>query len=162
MKFPFAWRKKRWQMVRFRRQVAALGKMRFRRLPPHLKIKARRSRLATSLSGRTVSIGVPSPRPKRWVVAIDAGHGGNDPGAIGKHGTYEKKITLAAAKQLAKHLNASGKITARLVRSGDSYLKLRKRIQIARDMGADAFISLHADSAPRTSARGISVFSLSG
>lgn len=117
--------------------------------------------VAASLSGRTVNIGVPRPRPKRWVVAIDAGHGGNDPGAIGKHGTYEKKITLAAAKQLAKHLNASGKITARLVRSGDSYLKLRKRIQIARDMGADAFISLHADSAPRTSARGISVFSLS-
>ena len=117
--------------------------------------------VAASISGRAVSIGVPQPRPKRWVVAIDAGHGGNDPGAIGKHGTYEKKITLAAAKQLAKHLNASGKITARLVRSGDSYLKLRKRIQIARDMGADAFISLHADSAQRSSARGISVFSLS-
>jgi len=116
---------------------------------------------AASLSGRPVTVGVPSPRPKRWVVAIDAGHGGKDPGAIGKHGTYEKKITLAAAKQLAKHLNASGKITARLVRSGDRYLKLRKRIQIARDMGADAFISLHADSAQRASARGISVFSLS-
>ena len=114
-----------------------------------------------SLSGRPVTIGVPQPRPKRWVVAIDAGHGGKDPGAIGKRGSREKDITLAAAKQLVKHLNASSKITARLVRSGDRYLKLRQRIQIARDMGADAFISLHADSASRASARGISVFSLS-
>ena len=112
-------------------------------------------------SSRPVTLGVPQSRPKRWVVAIDAGHGGKDPGAIGKRGTHEKKITLAAAKQLAAHLNATGKIEAKLVRSGDRYLKLRQRIQVARDMGADAFISLHADSAQRSSARGISVFSLS-
>ncbi len=111
--------------------------------------------------GRGTTLAVPQNRPKRWVVAIDAGHGGKDPGAIGKKGTYEKKITLAAAQQLATHLNATGKVKARLVRSGDRYLKLRQRIQVARDMGADAFISLHADSAQRSSARGISVFSLS-
>ena len=114
-----------------------------------------------AVSSRPVTLGVPQSRPKRWVVAIDAGHGGKDPGAIGKRGTHEKKITLAAAKQLAAHLNATGKIKAKLVRSGDRYLKLRQRIQVARDMGADAFISLHADSAQRSSARGISVFSLS-
>jgi N-acetylmuramoyl-L-alanine amidase len=132
-------------------------------LPPPTSASNLRSGVPVqaSLSGRPVTIGVPQPRPKRWVVAIDAGHGGKDPGAIGKRGSREKDITLAAAKQLVKHLNASGKITARLVRSGDRYLKLRQRIQIARDMGADAFISLHADSASRSSARGISVFSLS-
>jgi N-acetylmuramoyl-L-alanine amidase len=112
-------------------------------------------------TGRAVTLAVPQSRPKRWVVAIDAGHGGKDPGAIGRRGTHEKKITLAAARQLAAHLNATGKVKARLVRSGDRYLKLRQRIQVARDMGADAFISLHADSAQRSSARGISVFSLS-
>ena len=114
-----------------------------------------------AVSGRAVTLAVPQSRPKRWVVAIDAGHGGKDPGAIGIRGAYEKKITLAAAKQLAAHLNATGKIQARLVRSGDRYLKLRQRIQVARDVNADAFISLHADSAKRSSARGISVFSLS-
>ena len=113
-----------------------------------------------SLSGRPITGGVPQPRPKRWVVAIDAAWR-KRPGRDWQARQPGKGYHAGSAKQLAKHLNASGKITARLVRSGDSYLKLRKRIQIARDMGADAFISLHADSAPRTSARGISVFALS-
>jgi len=110
---------------------------------------------------------VPSPVPRpaqlkrKWIVAIDAGHGGKDPGALGRGGTKEKEITLAAAKQLASDLNKTGKVSARLIRSSDKFYKLRQRIAMARDMGADVFISLHADSAPRKAARGISVFTLS-
>ena len=107
----------------------------------------------------------PTPRPasleRKWIVAIDAGHGGKDPGAIGHAGTKEKEITLAAAKQLAVDLIETGKVSARLIRSSDKFYRLRKRIEIARDMGADLFISLHADSAPRKAARGISIFTLS-
>lgn len=116
-------------------------------------------------SSQQVSVASPVPRPaqldRKWIIAIDAGHGGKDPGALGQRGTKEKDITLAAAKQLASDLNKTGKVSARLIRSSDKFLKLRQRIAIARDMGADMFISLHADSAPRKSARGISVFTLS-
>ena len=107
----------------------------------------------------------PVPRPsapdRKWIVAIDAGHGGKDPGAVGLAGTKEKEITLAAAQQLASDLRKTGKVSSRLIRSSDQFYKLRQRIEIARDMGADLFISLHADSAPRKAARGISVFTLS-
>ncbi len=110
-------------------------------------------------------VGSPVPRPsapdRKWIVAIDAGHGGKDPGAVGLAGTKEKEITLAAAKQLASDLRKTGKVLSRLIRSSDQFYKLRQRIEIARDMGADLFISLHADSAPRKAARGISVFTLS-
>lgn len=112
-------------------------------------------------TGNPETLLAPTLRPQRWVVAIDAGHGGKDPGAIGKKGTKEKIITLAAAHQLAKYLNKSGQVSARLIRSDDRFYKLRKRISIAHEMGADIFVSLHADSARRSSARGISVFSLS-
>ena len=116
-------------------------------------------------SSQQASVSSPAPRPaqlnRKWIVAIDAGHGGKDPGALGRGGTKEKEITLAAAKQLAADLNKTGKVSARLVRSSDKFFKLRQRIAIARDMGADVFVSLHADSAPRKSARGMSVFTLS-
>jgi len=104
---------------------------------------------------------VPKPKKRRWVVFIDAGHGGKDPGAIGKSGTIEKEITLAAARELAKQLKATGKITPILARSDDRFLRLRERIRLARRQKADVFISLHADSARSSKARGISVFTLS-
>ena len=106
-------------------------------------------------------LALPKPRPRKWVVVIDAGHGGKDPGAIGKAGTQEKAITLAAARELARQLTATGKITPILVRDDDRYLRLRQRIRLARQNQADLFISLHADSARTSSARGISVFTLS-
>ena len=111
--------------------------------------------------GRVVSIGKPAPRPQRWVVMIDAGHGGKDPGAIGKKGTREKEVTLKAARILAQKLTATGLVTAKLTRHDDHYLKLRERINIARRAHADLFISLHADAFHKSSAKGISVFSLS-
>ena len=100
-------------------------------------------------------------RPKTFIVAIDAGHGGKDPGALGKRGTREKDITLKAAKMLAEELRKSAHITPILIRDSDRFYKLRTRIKRARDKQADIFVSLHADSAPNTKARGISVFSLS-
>jgi N-acetylmuramoyl-L-alanine amidase len=109
----------------------------------------------------TAALAVSKPRPRKWVVFIDAGHGGKDPGALGKGGTMEKDITLAAARELASQLGATGKITPILARDDDRFLRLRQRIRLARQNQADLFISLHADSAPRSSARGISVFSLS-
>ena len=98
---------------------------------------------------------------RRWVVFIDAGHGGKDPGAIGKSGTKEKAVTLAAARDLAKQLAASGKIRPILARRDDRYLRLRERIRLARRQQSDVFISLHADSAQSGNAHGISVFTLS-
>jgi len=97
----------------------------------------------------------------KWVVFIDAGHGGKDPGAIGYSGQKEKDVTLRAAKELARQLNATGRIKAILSRDTDVYHKLRKRIQLARNQKADIFISLHADAAENKKARGVSVFTLS-
>ena len=112
-------------------------------------------------AGTSVQIQTPSARPERWVVTIDAGHGGKDPGALGGRGTREKDVTLKAAKALAAYLNRTGKVEAKLTRTTDKFIHLRKRIQIARDQKADIFISLHADAAQSKSAHGISVFSLS-
>ena len=103
----------------------------------------------------------PKHKSQRWVVFIDAGHGGKDPGAIGKSGTKEKEITLAAARDLSKQLSSTGKIQRILARRDDRYLRLRERISLARRQQADVFISLHADSAQSGKARGISVFTLS-
>lgn len=96
-----------------------------------------------------------------WVVFIDAGHGGKDPGAIGVSGHQEKTVTLQAALELAKQLNATGKVKAVLSRDHDTFHKLRKRIDLARRQKADVFISLHADAAENSKARGVSVFTLS-
>ena len=104
---------------------------------------------------------MPKRKNRRWIVFIDAGHGGKDPGAIGKSGTKEKVVTLAAARDLAKQLAATGKIQPMLARRDDRYLRLRERIRLARRQQADVFISLHADSAQSGKAHGISVFTLS-
>ncbi len=95
------------------------------------------------------------------VVAVDAGHGGEDPGAIGAKGQHEKDITLAIAKALQQQINQEKGFRAELVRTGDYFIPLRKRTEIARKKGADLFVSIHADAAPRPSAFGASVFALS-
>jgi N-acetylmuramoyl-L-alanine amidase len=111
---------------------------------------------------------VPPARPfvqdadkAKWVVFIDPGHGGKDPGAISINGHKEKDVTLKAAKELAKQLEATGQIRVILSRDSDQFLHLRKRIELARLHQADIFISLHADAAPSSTARGVSVFTLS-
>jgi N-acetylmuramoyl-L-alanine amidase len=95
------------------------------------------------------------------IIAIDAGHGGKDPGATGRSGTHEKNVTLQIAKRLEKDINEQRGMKAVLVRKNDRYMRLRDRIQKARDHHADMMISLHADSFPDPRARGSSIYALS-
>ncbi|MBT6932189.1 MAG: AMIN domain-containing protein [Proteobacteria bacterium] len=100
-------------------------------------------------------------RFKKFLVAVDPGHGGDDPGAIGSGGTQEKRIVLEIAQKLVRLINSDGRMQAFLTRHGDYYVSLRSRIEIARREKADAFISIHADAAKRKTAKGASVFVLS-
>jgi N-acetylmuramoyl-L-alanine amidase len=95
------------------------------------------------------------------IVAIDAGHGGQDPGAIGPTGKREKDITLAIARELARQINATPGLKAYLTRDSDMFLPLHRRGQLARQAKADIFISIHADAAENRSAKGSSVYVLS-
>lgn len=102
------------------------------------------------------------PAPNPYIIAIDAGHGGKDPGAIGKRGVKEKNVTLAIATQLAKYVNSNPRFRGHLIRSSDVFVDLDKRSEIAREHKADILISIHADSvASGTSARGASIWVLS-
>lgn len=105
----------------------------------------------------------PVPSSKRdIVIAIDAGHGGEDPGALSPvKGQYEKHVTLALAKELQRQISAEKGFRGELVRTGDYFIPLRKRTEIARKKGADLFVSIHADAAPRAAAFGASVYALS-
>lgn len=101
-------------------------------------------------------------RGRPVVIAIDAGHGGEDPGAIGGNGNHEKNVTLAIARKLAEHFRRHPGFRAHLTRDGDYFIPLQDRRKIARNRyKADIFISIHADSAPSPRARGASVFALS-
>jgi N-acetylmuramoyl-L-alanine amidase len=95
------------------------------------------------------------------VVAVDPGHGGEDPGAVGPRGTHEKNVTLAIAKKLVAMLNAQPDMRAMLTRDDDYYVPLNVRVQKARRVQADLFISIHADAFTTPTARGSSVFALS-
>ncbi len=95
------------------------------------------------------------------VVAIDAGHGGEDPGAIGPGGTYEKNATLAIARELAQMIDAEPGMRAVLIRSGDYFIPLRQRFERARESRADLFVSIHADAFHTPQVSGASVFVLS-
>lgn len=95
------------------------------------------------------------------IVAIDPGHGGDDPGAIGNQGTREKDVVLKISKYLAKMINRQKGLQAILIRNGDYFVNLDKRLSIAREVKADMLISIHADAAHSASAQGISVYTLS-
>ena len=95
------------------------------------------------------------------VIAIDAGHGGKDPGSIGATGTHEKKITLAVARELKKLIDDTPGMSAVLIRDGDYYIPHAQRFGKARDAKADLFISIHADAFTNSDARGSSVWVLS-
>jgi N-acetylmuramoyl-L-alanine amidase len=104
----------------------------------------------------------PSPGPKRpIIVAIDPGHGGEDPGAVGKRGTHEKDVTLAIAKKLKALIEQDPAMRAMLTRDDDYFVPLGVRVQKARRVQADLFISIHADAFTTPTARGSSVFALS-
>ncbi len=95
------------------------------------------------------------------VIAIDPGHGGHDPGAIGRAKTREKDVALSISKELARQINAERGMKAVLVRRGDYYVDHRKRTDIARRSKADLFVSIHADAVDDPRARGASVYALS-
>ena len=100
------------------------------------------------------------PSSKR-VVAIDAGHGGVDPGATGSLGTLEKNITLSAARELRRLLEATGRYRVVMTRNSDIYVPLAERVELARKGKAELFISLHADKHDSPKVRGASVYTLS-
>ena len=102
-----------------------------------------------------------SAKGRDLVVAVDAGHGGQDPGAIGRGGTREKDVTLAIARRLAKAIDAEDGMRAVLIRDGDYFISLRGRVRKAREHGADMFVSVHADSVLDRSVSGSSVYVLS-
>lgn len=98
---------------------------------------------------------------RNLVVAIDAGHGGKDPGAIGQRASREKDITLKVARRLYRRLEKQAGVTPVMIRDKDTYVALRQRIRIAREKNADLFVSIHADAFKRKSAHGSSVYALS-
>ncbi|HEY7773703.1 MAG TPA: N-acetylmuramoyl-L-alanine amidase [Marinagarivorans sp.] len=95
------------------------------------------------------------------IIAIDAGHGGEDPGAIGPKKLREKDVVLDIARQMARLVDAAPGYKAKLIRDGDYYIPLSERRKKARDMRADLFVSIHADAFKNPNARGASVFALS-
>ena len=144
-------------------------------LPPEgglghrLVIDLRRSAAAAPSPGRPAAAPAPRtplpaarPGPRRVrVIAVDPGHGGADPGAIGANGVYEKDLTLPYARALKRALEAVPGYRVVLTRDRDEYIPLRRRIAIAREAGAELFISLHADSLKNRATRGASVYTLS-
>lgn len=113
-----------------------------------------------STQGQPVKPGAPQ-YARLITVAIDAGHGGEDPGAIGADGTYEKHITLAISKKIKQKIDAQENMHAVLIRTGDYFVPLSKRVGKARAVKADLFLSIHADAFIKPQARGSSVFALS-
>jgi N-acetylmuramoyl-L-alanine amidase len=103
----------------------------------------------------------PSNRPRDVIIAVDAGHGGEDPGARGPSGVFEKDVVFKIAQKLVHLINQEHGMRAVMVREGDYFLRLRKRIAIAREHKADLFISIHADAFKDSRVRGSSVYVLS-
>jgi len=103
----------------------------------------------------------PTNSGKDYIVVIDAGHGGEDPGAVGYRGLREKDVVLNIARRLARLIDEEPGMRSILTRTGDYYLRLRRRVYIARRAEASLFVSIHADAFPSQSARGASVYSLS-
>jgi N-acetylmuramoyl-L-alanine amidase len=100
-------------------------------------------------------------RNEKPVVVVDAGHGGVDPGAIGVSGVYEKKIALDYSHEVARRLRETGLYEVVMTRDRDIFLPLRERVRIARAAGADLFLSIHANTHPKRSTKGFSVYTLS-
>lgn len=118
--------------------------------------QAERTSRKTTAPAASKTIGTETIR-----VVIDAGHGGADPGAVGRNKTYEKTVVLSIAKKLAAQINRTRGMKAVLTRSDDRFLKLHKRAQVAVDQNAHLFVSIHADAWTSKTAYGASVFTLS-
>ena len=131
--------------------------------------------VATSSVTETPSKPIPVPEPiakplplaraelsnRVLLIAVDAGHGGEDPGAHGRRGTHEKDVTLAIARRLKAQIDEVPGMRAILIRDGDYFIPLGGRVEKARKAHADLFVSIHADAFVKSQARGSSVFALS-
>nr|WP_255779013.1 N-acetylmuramoyl-L-alanine amidase [Mycetohabitans sp. B8] len=132
--------------------------------PPQLNRDADRGALAARRDDESYGFKVPSGQPgtvRLLTVAIDPGHGGEDPGAIGGAGTYEKHVALDIGKRLRAKIDAQPNMRAMMTRDADFFVPLAVRVQKARRVGADLFVSIHADAFTSPQARGSSVFALS-
>jgi N-acetylmuramoyl-L-alanine amidase len=134
-------------------------------LPPNQKYKYHRLVIdlydsKSSKSKTKVAIEKSTPLDKT-IILVDAGHGGEDYGAVGKNKTREKDVNLAIAKKLVNTINKNKDLSATLTRNGDYYIPLTKRITIAQNQQATMFISIHADAVESTSAKGASIYTLS-
>ncbi|KAF1709978.1 N-acetylmuramoyl-L-alanine amidase [Pseudoxanthomonas kalamensis DSM 18571] len=122
---------------------------------------------ATAPAPATTAPAAAAPKPaaplksRPLIIAIDAGHGGQDSGAVGPSGKYEKHVVLAIARELARQVDATPGMKAYLVRDGDYFIPLPNRAKKARAANADLFVSIHADAAENRSAKGSSVYVLS-
>ncbi len=119
------------------------------------------AQLASRAATSTASAPAGGVRDRDVIIAVDAGHGGEDPGAIGAGGTYEKHVTLAISRKLAARINRQQGMRAVLIRDGDYFISLRQRIAKARAQQADLFVSIHADAFKDRRVRGSSVYTLS-
>ena len=117
--------------------------------------------IATPPSPVAASPSFPELQPRTLIIAIDAGHGGEDPGARGRHGSREKNVTLAIARKVKTLIDGTPNMRGVLIRDGDYFIPLGGRVAKARKMNADLFISIHADAFIKPKARGSSVFALS-
>ncbi len=116
--------------------------------------------LDAAAAGKSTPSRSPGKSKSELLIVIDPGHGGEDPGAVGKR-TQEKKVVLQIAKKLKDRINKQPGLRAELTRTGDYYIPLRKRARIARRRQADLFVSIHADAFKNKLARGASVYALS-
>ena len=103
----------------------------------------------------------PEMNTVKRVIAIDPGHGGVDPGTVGGSGTYEKHITLSMAREIRDLMQATGRYKVVLTRDRDVFVRLRDRIAVSREAGAELFVSIHADAIKNSAIRGLSVYTLS-
>lgn len=117
--------------------------------------------VSTSSNEKNNSSSTSSASSRLITIAIDPGHGGEDPGAVGKRGTQEKDVTLAVARRLASLISSEPGMRAMLTRDGDFFVPLATRVAKARRVQADLFVSIHADAWVKPDARGSSVFALS-
>ncbi len=117
--------------------------------------------LESTSSPDTIIVAPETAGKRDIIIAVDAGHGGEDPGAIGPRRIYEKNVVLELSKELVKIINSRPGYHAELTRTGDYYLPLKERRQLARKKRADLFVSVHADAFSKPSASGASVYALS-
>jgi N-acetylmuramoyl-L-alanine amidase len=116
---------------------------------------------ALALLARDALAQAKKPAPRLRTVVLDAGHGGVDPGAIGVSGAFEKDIAFNVTREAARRLEAEKRYKVVLTRTSDEFIPLGERVQRARNVGAELFLSIHADALPNASMRGASVFTLS-